>query len=118
MVGRWAGPSLALGAVATGGGPGLSLGPDARKASGGDSPADELTVDVERAGAEPIRHTVSVRVGPERAFQLFTRQMGAWWPVDEYSRAVSESAEEGVRVERLEFQARRGGSLLEHMSDG
>jgi hypothetical protein len=69
-------------------------------------------------GVEPIRQTVVVRIGPERAFELFTEQMGAWWPVDDYSRAVSEFAEEGVRVERLEFQARMGGSLLEHMSDG
>jgi uncharacterized protein YndB with AHSA1/START domain len=67
---------------------------------------------------EPIRRTVTLRCAPERAFELFTERMGAWWPVEAYSRAVSEFAAEGVEVERLEFQARGGGSILEHMSDG
>jgi uncharacterized protein YndB with AHSA1/START domain len=44
--------------------------------------------------------------------------MGTWWPVHDYSRAVSEFQAESLRVERLEFQARLGGSILEHMSDG
>ncbi len=67
---------------------------------------------------EPIRRTVSVRCAPERAFKLFTEEMGAWWPLDSYSRAVNEFAGEDVRAERLEFQARMGGSILEHLSDG
>ncbi len=66
---------------------------------------------------EPIRQTVTVRGAPQRAFYLFTEQMGTWWPVAEYSRAVSEF-EDDVQVERLEFQAGTGGSILEHMSDG
>ncbi len=66
---------------------------------------------------EPIRQTVTVRGAPQRAFYLFTEQMGTWWPVAEYSRAVSEF-EHDVQVERLEFQARMGGSILEHMSNG
>jgi uncharacterized protein YndB with AHSA1/START domain len=44
--------------------------------------------------------------------------MGTWWPVDAYSRVVNEFAGEPVRVTRLEFQARIGGSILEHVSDG
>jgi uncharacterized protein YndB with AHSA1/START domain len=67
---------------------------------------------------EPIRQTVTVRSAREAAFDLFTEGMGTWWPVDEYSRAVSEFAADGVRVTRLEFQARMGGSILEHLSDG
>jgi uncharacterized protein YndB with AHSA1/START domain len=67
---------------------------------------------------EPIRQTVTVRCPPERAFKLFTEHMGTWWPVESYSRAVSEFKDEDVRVERLEFQARKGGSVLEHLSDG
>jgi hypothetical protein len=70
------------------------------------------------AQVEPIRQAVSVRGDPEGVFELFTERMGAWWPVDEYSRAVSEFADQGVQVVRLEFQARLGGSLLEHLSDG
>ncbi len=67
---------------------------------------------------EPIRQTVTVRADPERAFDLFTEGMGTWWPVQAYSRAVAEFADEGVEVARLEFQARMGGSILEHLSDG
>jgi uncharacterized protein YndB with AHSA1/START domain len=67
---------------------------------------------------EPISRTVTVRSSPERAFRLFTEQMGTWWPVDQYSRAVSEFARDGVTVDRLEVQARMGGSILEHLSDG
>jgi uncharacterized protein YndB with AHSA1/START domain len=70
------------------------------------------------ANAEPIRRSVTVPVDPERAFDLFTLQMGTWWPLDSYSRAVSEFADEDVVAARLEFQARVGGALLEHMSDG
>jgi uncharacterized protein YndB with AHSA1/START domain len=44
--------------------------------------------------------------------------MGAWWPLESYSRAVSEFAHEDVAAEKLEFQARAGGSVLEHLSDG
>jgi uncharacterized protein YndB with AHSA1/START domain len=67
---------------------------------------------------EPIRQTVSVPADPESAFDLFTRQMGTWWPLDLYSRAVSEFQGTGVKATGLEFQARLGGSILEHMSDG
>ena len=67
---------------------------------------------------EPIRQSVSVRCDPERAFWLFTREMGTWWPVESYSRAVSEFANEGAEVAELEFEARLGGAILEHLSDG
>ena len=68
--------------------------------------------------SEPIRRTVTVACSAERAFDLFTAGMGTCWPVESYSRAASEFADEGVSVDRLEFQARLGGSVLEHMSDG
>lgn len=70
------------------------------------------------AQVEPIRCTVPVRCALERAFKLFTEEMGSWWPLESYSRAVSEFEGQGVQAERLEFQARNGGSLLEHLSDG
>ena len=73
---------------------------------------------VEKAPVEPIRQTVIVRSDPERAFALFTEHMGTWWPVDAYSRAVSEFKDEDIQVARLEFQARMGGHVLEHTSDG
>jgi uncharacterized protein YndB with AHSA1/START domain len=70
------------------------------------------------SSVEPIRQDVIVGIGPERAFNLFTEEMGTWWPVDEYSRAFNEFADQGLRVIRLEFQPRLRGRILEHLSDG
>ena len=67
---------------------------------------------------EPIHRSVSVACAPEDAFQLFTEDMGTWWPVESHSRAATEFESEDVKVERLEFQGRVGGSVFEHMSDG
>jgi uncharacterized protein YndB with AHSA1/START domain len=44
--------------------------------------------------------------------------MGTWWPLEGYSRAVSELASEGVTATNLEFEPRLGGSIVEHLSDG
>lgn len=69
-------------------------------------------------GTHPIRGAVAVPTDPERAFELFTNEMGTWWPLDSYSRAVSEFEHEDVEVAELVFQARMGGSILERMTDG
>jgi len=67
---------------------------------------------------EPIRRSVTVRCEQARAFRVFTEGIGSWWPVETLSRAGSEFEEEGVKVERVEFQAFAGGQVLEHMSNG
>jgi uncharacterized protein YndB with AHSA1/START domain len=67
---------------------------------------------------EPIRRAVTVRLDPERAFELFTAEMDAWWPVETHARSVDEFEEETVKTERLEFQGRVGGRILEHLSTG
>lgn len=67
---------------------------------------------------EPIRRSVTVACPPERAFRLFTEEIGAWWPVEVHSRAVDDFAGQDVKVERIEFQGRVGGRVLEHMSNG
>jgi uncharacterized protein YndB with AHSA1/START domain len=66
----------------------------------------------------PIRQTVTVRSDPERAFDLFTDQMGTWWPVELYSRAVNEFEHEDVKVAQLVFEGRLGGSIFERLTDG
>ena len=71
-----------------------------------------------KRAAGAIHRTVRVPAEPARAFRLFTEGMGTWWPLDAYSRAVAELAEQDVRAEWLEFQARPGGAVLEHLSDG
>jgi uncharacterized protein YndB with AHSA1/START domain len=65
---------------------------------------------------EPIRHSLAVRCDPQRAFELFTRDMGSWWPLESYSRAWNEFG--GTVRSRLEFHARLGGPVLEHLEDG
>jgi hypothetical protein len=67
---------------------------------------------------EPIRRSVTVRLEPERAFDLFTAEIDTWWPVETHSRAASEFEGEGVKVERVEFERRAGGRVLEHLSNG
>lgn len=74
--------------------------------------------DSERATVKPIRRSLTVPCPPERAFSLFTKEMGSWWPLDLYSRAVNEFEAVQISAERLEFQPRLGGSVLEHLSDG
>ena len=69
-------------------------------------------------GTQPIRATVTVRSDPARAFELFTAQMGKWWPLESYSRAVNEFEHEDVGVSELMFEARMGGSIQERMTDG
>jgi uncharacterized protein YndB with AHSA1/START domain len=66
----------------------------------------------------PITRSVSVRCSPERAFEVFTAEMDSWWPVETHSRAASEYEDQGVKVERVEFQGRVGGRILEHVSSG
>jgi uncharacterized protein YndB with AHSA1/START domain len=67
---------------------------------------------------EPILRSVTVRASRERAFRAFTEEIGSWWPVRTHSRAASEFEEEGAKVERVEFQTRVGGEVLEHLSNG
>jgi uncharacterized protein YndB with AHSA1/START domain len=44
--------------------------------------------------------------------------MQTWWPFATHSRAASEHEGTDVKVERLEFQGRVGGEVLEHLSNG
>src|SRR5213593_4176205 len=98
---------------------GTSSGQDAETTAHPDPPSAVAGTDDPRlAAVEPIRQTVAVRCPPDRAFDLFTEGMGAWWPVESYSRAVSEFKDDGVAVTCLEFQPRMGGAILEHLSDG
>ena len=71
-----------------------------------------------RAAVSPIRGSVVVRLAPRPAFDLFTVGMDRWWPLDSYSRAVSELAPEKVEAVRLDLQPGLGGSIIEHLDDG
>ncbi|MCI0636152.1 MAG: SRPBCC domain-containing protein [Actinobacteria bacterium] len=67
---------------------------------------------------EPIQRSVTVSCDPDRAFRLFTEEIGSWWPVETHSRAASDLEGQDVKVEQVEFQTRAGGQVLEHLSDG
>ena len=66
----------------------------------------------------PIRRDVTVTCEAERAFEVFTREMDTWWPVESHSRAATELEGRDVRAERIEVQGRVGGEILEHLSNG
>ena len=66
---------------------------------------------------DPIHATVTVRRPPEEAFQVFTRDMGTWWPVREHSIAVDEY-DGRVKVESIVVEERLGGRIYEVMLDG
>ena len=67
---------------------------------------------------EPIRRSIAVAVAPDVAFENFTTRLDTWWPLEMHSRAVDEFEGEGLTVDRVEFQPRVGGQVLEHVSDG
>jgi uncharacterized protein YndB with AHSA1/START domain len=65
---------------------------------------------------EPISRTVTVRRSSERAFRVFTEEMGTWWPLDTHSIAVDQGL--GQRAENLKVAAREGGRIEEVLQDG
>jgi uncharacterized protein YndB with AHSA1/START domain len=69
-----------------------------------------------RQEIEPIVRTVTVPGSTERAFHVFTQQMGTWWPLDTHSIAVDQ--ELGQRAETLKVDAREGGRIEEVLEDG
>jgi uncharacterized protein YndB with AHSA1/START domain len=62
-------------------------------------------------GLEPVRKEVTIPVGVEVAFRLFTRDMGRWWPLDRLAIHPD-------RVTELVFEERQGGRILERWTDG
>jgi uncharacterized protein YndB with AHSA1/START domain len=64
---------------------------------------------------EPIIRTVTVKGSVERAFRVFTEQMGAWWPLETHSIAVDQGLEQ--RAETLRVEAREGGRIEEVLED-
>jgi uncharacterized protein YndB with AHSA1/START domain len=59
----------------------------------------------------PVHKTLVVNVGPERAFEVFTREIGTWWPLDTYSIGETEIVE-------VVFEERVGGRVFERHADG
>ena len=59
---------------------------------------------------EPVRQSVRVRRSVEAAFELFTRDIGSWWPMGtHYARGD---------VVGVVFEGRPGGRIYERSRDG
>lgn len=54
----------------------------------------------------PVEKTVTVACTPERAFAVFTREIGSWWPTDTHALHPGEVAE-------VVWEEREGGSVYE-----
>lgn len=63
------------------------------------------------AGIDPIRKTMHVPLDPARAFEVFTAEMGAWWPLATHS--VGQADATGVT-----FEAGPEGRIIEQLADG
>ena len=60
---------------------------------------------------EPLVKRRRFSLDPERAFALFTEEMGSWWPLGSYSVAGEEAAE-------AVFEGWQGGAIFERTRDG
>ena len=60
---------------------------------------------------QPLAKTVVVECAPERAFTVFTREIGSWWPTD--SHALHPGA-----VREVVWEEREGGTVYEIATGG
>src|SRR5215218_3812030 len=60
----------------------------------------------EVATIAPVRKTLSVNCSPERAFEVFTAEVGSWWPTKTHS--IHKDGVTGVILEQHE-----GGEMYE-----
>ena len=61
-----------------------------------------------------IRKTVTVPLDPARAFDLFARRLGDWWPVESHSVAAGR----GERPAAVTVEPREGGLIYETAQNG
>ena len=67
-------------------------------------------VDQQQAGAD-VRASVVVAAPPQQAFAVFTRRMGAWWPLDSYYVG-------GKPITDAVAEPQAGGRWFERAGDG
>lgn len=65
---------------------------------------------------EPVRASIVVECDRDRAFRVFTEEMGSWWPLEVHSMAVDAGG--GATAESVVVERRQGGRIYELMSDG
>jgi hypothetical protein len=101
-----AGPGLRVVAADDGG------AQDAAQETSQDAAARAATGErAHRIPTPPVRRETTVRAGRDRTFEVFVRELGAWWPTNPFSRG-------GDRVRDVRLERRRGGLVTEHWADG
>jgi uncharacterized protein YndB with AHSA1/START domain len=65
-----------------------------------------------QTAVEAVRKSLVVSCSPERAFEVFTREIGTWWPTHTYHSIGKEKIVEVV------FEERVGGRIYERHDDG
>lgn len=60
---------------------------------------------------DPVRKSVTVRLAPDRAFELFTARIAEWWPLATHSIGQE-------RAQTVVFEGREGGRVYERTTDG
>lgn len=68
-----------------------------------------MTMEQESTTA-PVRVSISVKATTERAFRVFTEELGAWWPM-----AYSIQPDQAMTAE---MEPRLGGKIIERHRDG
>jgi uncharacterized protein YndB with AHSA1/START domain len=67
---------------------------------------------------DPIRRSIIVASSAEHAFDVFTRGMGSWWPLDGAHSRWNERREPGLKAEGVVVEPYVGGRIFETFSDG
>jgi uncharacterized protein YndB with AHSA1/START domain len=60
---------------------------------------------------QAVHKSLFVNCSPERAFEVFTREVGSWWPLHEYSIG-------GEQITEVVWEERVGGRVYERHADG
>ncbi len=60
---------------------------------------------------EAVKKSLAVRCSPERAFEVFTREIGDWWPLSQYSIGQE-------KITEVVFEEKVGGRIFERHNDG
>jgi uncharacterized protein YndB with AHSA1/START domain len=67
-------------------------------------------------GLTPVIVSVELRTSPDRSFELFTSDLGTWWPLETHTIAADEGLD--VRAVGASIEAGVGGRIIETWSDG
>ena len=60
---------------------------------------------------EAVKKSLMVKCSPERAFEVFTREISSWWPLSEYSIGQE-------KITEVVFEEQVGGRVFERHNDG